>query len=528
MLILKGVSYTHPNRDLLFKDVYISLAAGDKVALIGNSGVGKSTLLKVMVGQLTPSGGTVRSGDKPYYVPQHFGQYDGLTVAEAIGIAGKLHALKAIVAGDVSTVNFDVLNDDWTIEERCHEALQQWALTGVDLTQQVHTLSGGQKTKVFLAGIAMQQPQVVLLDEPSNHLDISGRELLYEYIHSTNQTLVIVSHDRTLLNLLPAMYELNKDGIHVYGGNYDFYEMQKQNERESLLQGLKSKEKEYRKAKETERETMERQQRLDARGKRKQEKSGLPTISMNTFRNNAEKSTAKLKGVHKGKLDALSNEIDQLRNGLPGIDKMKLNFDDSGLHTGKVLAEATGINFIYDNKKVWKQPLSFAFKSGDRIVIKGNNGSGKTTLIKLLLDKLQPAEGTISRNITHAVYIDQDYSLIDNNRTVYEQAQAFNTGALAEHEIKNQLTRFLFINGYWDKPCGTLSGGERMRLCLCCLSIGVQAPDMIILDEPTNNLDIQNIEILTSAINDYAGTLIVVSHDQRFLADVAAEKSIVL
>ncbi|HEX2627791.1 MAG TPA: ATP-binding cassette domain-containing protein, partial [Chitinophagaceae bacterium] len=435
MLILSGVSYTHPNKELLFSNVDISLNAGEKAALIGNNGTGKSTLLKIIAGQLAATG-NIKIASDSYYVPQHFGQYDQMTIAEAIGVAGKLNALKEILGGNVSEVNLDILNEDWTIEERCFEAFQHWGLNNLDLAQPMHTLSGGQKTKVFLAGIQVQEPPLVLLDEPSNHLDISGRQLLYEYIQTTNHSLIVVSHDRILLNLLTVMYELSKDGIHVYGGNYDFYALQKQNENEALQQDLKSKEKAYRKAKETERETMERQQKLDARGKRKQEKSGLPTISMNTFRNNAEKSTAKMKAVHEGKLGTLSKEIDDMRKGMPGIDKMRLAFNDSNLHKGKILVSGKDVNFNYGNGNVWQHSLQFEITSGSRIAVKGDNGSGKTTLIKMILGELQPTEGIITRNINRAVYIDQDYSLVDNSRTVYEQVQQFNTSALAEHEVK--------------------------------------------------------------------------------------------
>lgn len=520
MLLLQGIAYAHPNKDVLFTDISLSLQAGDKTALIGNNGIGKSTLLKIIAGQLEPTSGTLKTETRPYYVPQHFGQYDQLLVAEAMGVADKLRALQSIMAGDPSLANFDLLNDDWTIEERCREALAHWELSGLSLDQPVHNLSGGQKTKLFLAGIQVNDPAIVLLDEPSNHLDVAGRQLLYDYIRSTRSTLVVVSHDRRLLNLLDCVVELSKQGIQLYGGNYDFYEEQKRIEEEALLQDVKSKEKELRKAKQTEREAMERQQRLDARGKKKQEKAGLPTISMNTFRNNAEKTASKLKATHASKLDGISQEIDQLRKELPDADLMRLNFDDSTLHKGKLLMSADKINFRYNDRSLWKQPLNFEIMSGDRIVIKGSNGSGKTTLVKLILGVLQPTEGVIRRNINRAIYIDQDYSLLNDRLSVFEQAQQYNTGALPEHAVKNQLNRFLFTKDFWDKPCSALSGGERMRLCLCCLSIGVQAPDLIILDEPTNNLDIRNTGILAAAIGGYRGSLLVISHDERFLEEI--------
>jgi len=528
MIILQDITYIHPNRDVLFDDLNLIVNKSDKIALIGNNGAGKSTLLQLLSGQLQTTAGSVMTSSQPYYVPQIFGQFNQHTIAEALNINHKLNALHAILNGEVTDENMDILNDDWTIEERCQEAFAHWKLDIQDLNQTLQTLSGGQKTKVFLAGINIHQPEIVLLDEPSNHLDNESREILYNYIRSTKDTLLIVSHDRVLLNLLDTICELSKRGITTYGGNYDFYTEQKQIEAEALNQALKSKEKAFRKAKETERESLERQHKLDARGKGKQEKSGVPTIFMNTLRNNAENSSSKIKGVHAEKVGSISKEMSSLRKELPAIDQMKMGFDNSALHLGKILITANGINFGYGDKVLWQAALNFQISSGERIAIEGPNGSGKSTLIKLILSGLQPQSGNMKIVSINSVYIDQDYSLIHNELSVYEQAQYFNSGVLQEHEVKIRLNRFLFDKTYWDKPCRALSGGEKMRLMLCCLTISNIAPDMIILDEPTNNLDIQNIEILTAALNEYKGTLLVVSHDSRFLMEINVERSIIL
>ena len=528
MFTLHNITYAHPNKDVLFDNITLTINRQDKIALIGNNGAGKSTLLKILAAQLQPLSGTVKADTRPYYIPQLFGQFNDYTIAQALQIEHKLQALKEILGGNVTEANMTLLDDDWGIEERCKEALSHWALDHLDLSQKMDTLSGGQKTKVFLAGIAIHRPQVVLLDEPSNHLDLQSRTILYDYIRSTSNTLVVVSHDRTLLNLLNTVYELSKKGVTVYGGNYDFYKEQKAIEAHALQEELKSTEKALRKAKEVERETMERQQKLDARGKKKQEQAGIPTIAMNTLRNNAEKSTSRIKDVHAEKVGSITRELNQMRKELPDKDKMKIGFDDSALHAGKILITAKEINYGYGSTLLWPQPLSFQLTSGQRLAIKGGNGSGKTTLIQLMLGLLQPSTGTLQRADVKAIYMDQDYSLIRDDRSVYEQAQQFNTGHLQEHEVKSRLTHFLFTKDYWDKPCAALSGGEKMRLILCCLTIDSQAPDMIILDEPTNNLDIQNTEILTEAVNEYKGTVIVVSHDTYFLEQIGVEEAMVL
>lgn len=201
-----------------------------------------------------------------------------------------------------------------------------------------------------------------------------------------------------------------------------------------------------------------------------------------------------------------------------------MNLDNSALHNGKVLVTVQDVNFGYSDQLLWKQAISFQISSGERIAFKGPNGSGKTTLIKMILGKLQPQSGTVDRADAKTIYIDQEYSLIDDRLNVYEQAQQSNSGALQEHEIKIRLNRFLFGRTDWDKSCKALSGGEKMRLILCSLTISNQAPDIIVLDEPTNNLDIQNIEILTNAINEYRGTLLLISHDEYFLKQINVER----
>ncbi|SFT16892.1 ABC-F family ATP-binding cassette domain-containing protein [Sphingobacterium wenxiniae] len=526
MLIVQNISYIHLDKTSLFNNLNFTLPTHSKTALIGQNGSGKSTLLKLIAGLYPVTTGQIHTVENPYYIPQHFGQYNTLTVAEALGIADKLHAFECILSGEMTEAYLELLDDDWTIEERCQESLQHWQLEGISLSSPMALLSGGQKTKVFLAGIEIHKPNFILLDEPSNHLDLAGRELLYDFILTTSATLFVVSHDRTLLNLLNNIYELTPTGITTYGGNYDFYCEQKEIAVNALQHRIESQEKELRKAKQKERETMERQQKLDARAKKNVGKAGLPKIVANTWRNSAERSTAKIAGVHLEKTTNISQELRALRTQQTELDKMKFAFDTSNLHFGKTLFQGEDLNYMHNTKCLWTPDLNFSIKSGERTAIQGKNGSGKTTFIRLLLGELLPARGKLYRATEQIVYIDQEYSLINDQLNIYEQAQTFNQTALQEHEVKIRLNRFLFDKDEWDKPCHALSGGERMRLALCCLNIGQIAPDMIILDEPTNNLDIQNIDILTSAIRDYTGTLLVASHDNIFLEEIGIQRHI--
>ena len=539
---IQQISYIHPDKEVLFSDLNFAISKGQKLGLVGNNGCGKSTLLQIIAGQLSPSSGVIVRPDDLYYIPQHFGQYDSLTIAQALQIERKQQALHAILSGDASNENFVILDDDWNIEERSIAALDLWGLGQFTLSYPMNLLSGGEKTRVFLAGMDIHHPSVVLMDEPTNHLDSSGRQRLYDWVEKCHSTLLVVSHDRTLLNLLPEICELEKHQINYYGGNYEFYKEQKTLMQEALQQRIEEKEKALRIARKVARETVERRDKQNVRGEKNNIKKGVPRIVLNALQGKSEKSTSKLNSTHQEKAEKLTGERNQLRSSLSPTATLKTDFNSSSLHTGKILVTAKEINFGYhpnsdssdiqDNndfkQQLWQTPISFQLKSGDRLRIEGANGSGKTTLLKLITGQLQPQKGNLTRMEFTYVYLNQEYSIIDDRNSILEQAYAFNNRNLPEHEIKIILNRYLFPASEWDKSCRKLSGGEKMRLAFCCLMISNNTPDMFILDEPTNNLDIQSIEIITATIKNYTGTVIAISHDDYFIQEIGIEQRILL
>lgn len=527
-IIIKDLSYTHTDKEVLFSNLNLIINSGEKTALTGNNGCGKSTLMRILAGEASPGTGSVHCSGHLYYVPQHFGQYDDRTVAQVLGIDRKLTALHAILNGDAAEEHFARLDDDWNIEERTQAVLHAWHLDGISLLRPLEGLSGGEKTRLFLAGMELKEPDTLLLDEPTNHLDTAGRKRLYDFVHRTSATVLVISHDRTLLNLLPAICELSRNGLACYGGNYDFYKEQKEVHRNALQQQLEEKEKTLRLARKTAREMEERKARQNTRGEKASIKKGIPRILLGGLKNHAENSSSKLSNVHAEKTDKIQQEITNLKGSLPQTNKLKTDFNASALHIGKILVTAQNINFHYpdSNTNLWTVPLSFQLRSGNRFCIKGDNGSGKTTLLKLITGELTPTGGTIERADFTYIYLDQEYSLIQNEYTVSEQAEAFNLRHLPEHETKTILNRYLFPQDVWNKPCSKLSGGEKMRLAFCCLMIADNTPDLFILDEPTNNLDIESIEIITATIRNYQGTVLAVSHDRDFLKETGIEQEI--
>ena len=194
---VQQITYIHPDKEVLFRNLSFTVGKGRQLALIGNNGCGKSTLLQIMAGKLQPSSGNVLRPDDLYYVPQHFGQYDEMSIAQALGIDRKQKALHEILNGNASIDHFNILDDDWNIEEKALAALNGWGLGNRSLSESMHTLSGGEKTRVFLAGLELQEPPAVLMDEPTNGLDIPGKSQFRKFIASgmtDDKTILISTH----------------------------------------------------------------------------------------------------------------------------------------------------------------------------------------------------------------------------------------------------------------------------------------------------------------------------------------------
>ena len=566
---------------VLYNDVNMKFINGNIYGVIGANGAGKSTFLKAISGELEPTKGSVvlGPGERLSVLSQDHFKWDEYTVMDTV-MMGHTALWNIMKQREELYAKTDFTDEDGLkvseLEEKFAE-LDGWnaesdaasLLSGLGIKEDKHymlmgELSGKEKVRVMLAQALYGNPDNLLLDEPTNDLDMDTVTWLEEYLSNFEHTVLVVSHDRTLLNLLPEICELEKHQINYYGGNYEFYKEQKTLMQEALQQRIEEKEKALRIARKVARETAERRDKQNVRGEKSNIRKGVPRIVLNALQGKSEKSTSKLTGVHQEKAEKLTNERNQLRGSLSPTAALKTDFNSSSLHTGKILVTAKEINFSYHSNSVnndiltnneinssdtgylpnpnsndiqensiskqqlWQAPVSFQLKSGDRLRIEGANGSGKTTLLKLITGQLQPQEGTLTRTDFSYVYLNQEYSIIDDRNSILEQAYAFNSRNLPEHEIKIILNRYLFPASEWDKSCRKLSGGEKMRLAFCCLMISNNTPDMFILDEPTNNLDIQSIEIITATIKNYAGTVIAISHDNYFIQEIGVEQCILL
>lgn len=525
-IVVSDISYHYLNQSPLFEHINFSVPSNRKVSVIGNNGTGKSTLLKLLSGELNVSSGAVYCSSQPYYIPQQIGVV-GQRISQALNVEEKINALHAICNGSIEPIHYEQLADDWEIESRCRLALDDWGLGNIELNSSTELLSGGEITKLFLAGVSVHTPEIILLDEPTNHLDLTSRQKLYDFINSCKATVVVVSHDATLLNQLDTTYELTEKGVRLYGGNYAFYEQQKEIEESTLSEHISSEESSLRSARRKASEVKERQNRRMSRGDKST--SGIPRIVLGALQAKGENTGAKLKEKHSAIITDSQQKLAELRQKQRMKSDFKIDFESAELHEGKLLIAVVDMNFGYSPDKLfWETPLTMEIRSGERIHIMGDNGVGKTTLIKLLTGELSPSKGEVRKSDFSYIRIAQEYSEVAKDITVLELAQSYNRNNLLEYELKLRLNRALFAKEAWGKSCLTLSGGERMRLYLCCLMIFNNAPELFILDEPTNNLDLSSLRILTNTVKSYRGTLLVISHDQNFIDEIGITRNVSL
>jgi ATPase subunit of ABC transporter with duplicated ATPase domains len=526
-VIIRSLSYIHPDNAELFHDLNLILNNGDKAALVGINGAGKSTLLRIISGKLQPTAGEIITAEQPWYVPQHLGDYNTWSVAKALGADAKLNALQAILAGDTDVQHFMALGDNWDIENKVKQALEKWGLSHLHENRLLGSLSGGQKTKVFLAAMDMNSPALILLDEPSNHLDKITRMKLYHMIMQSKSTMLIVSHDRSLLNLMTKILELNEKGIEAYGGNFDFYQRKKMEKVHALRARLNAQSKALRESEKKAEDMGRLRAQQELKGRSVGLSNSIPRIIAGGLKNKAERSTARMLNAHEEKIASLRHGIEATKTQIEEYELLKFDIKTPELTPGELLIDMVDVNFKYTDSTLWHN-LSFQIRSGDRVQIEGDNGSGKTTLLKIITRELQPFTGSYESTDFSYFYLDQDYSAIDPTLTIYQQIESYNKYGLDEYELKQLLVYSQFNPEYFDRKCAGLSGGEKMKLSLSCLLVSNQAPDVLILDEPTNNLDVQSLGVLTLAVKNFEGTLLVISHDEYFVNEIGIDYSISL
>lgn len=487
------VSKTFSDR-WLFKDISIGISQGEKFALVGNNGVGKSTLLKILTGEIKPDGGkvSIREGIRAGFLTQQPRVDDDLTVkdvlfSDANEIARTVKEYEECIHNaDTSPERMQAILEKmeelkaWDYEAKVNEIIGKLGVP--DMDKKFGELSGGQRKRIFLAQLLLLEPDLIIMDEPTNHLDLSAIEWLENYLSGQNITLIMVTHDRYFLdNVATEIIEIDRGQLYRYKGNYAYF-LEKKSEREEILKSEVAKAKNLLKK---ELEWMRRQPK--ARG---------------------TKAKYRIEAFH----DLKEKASQDLRR-----DKMELDIQESR-QGGKIL-EVHGISKSFGDLKI-VDDFSYVFKKRDRIGVVGRNGVGKSTFLDMLTGKEKPDGGEIISGVTtkFGYFTQESVSLNPNNRLIEEVKEIAEFITLSDG---SQVSASKFLDSFLFPPekqynyIEKLSGGEKKRLQL--LKLLVTNPNFLILDEPTNDFDIESLNVLEDFLDKFTGCLLLVSHDRYFM-----------
>ncbi|MEU4041069.1 ABC-F family ATP-binding cassette domain-containing protein [Streptomyces antibioticus] len=516
-----SLAFSWPDGTPVFEDLDVSFGPG-RTGLVGVNGSGKSTLLKLIAGRLTPSDGSVRVAGEVGHLPQNVALDTALRVDEALGIAARRAALHAIEAGDVSEEHFETVGDDWDVEERALATLGELGLGHIGLDRTIGEVSGGESVLLRLAALLLRRPDVLLLDEPTNNLDLYARRRLYAAVAAWPGVLVVVSHDRELLDLVDQIADLRSGGITWYGGNFSAYEEALATEQEAAERMVRVAEADLRKQK---RELVDAQVKLARRkryGQKMWDQKREPKIVMGARKRAAQESAGKHRILHEERLAEARARLDDAVDSVRDDDVIRVDLPYTAVPPGRGVLSLRDLELAYGARVAGGLDLH----GPERVALIGRNGAGKTTLLRTIAGELAPVSGEAHTHVPLR-FLPQRLDVLDGELTVAENVARFAPDA-TPNRIRARLARFLFRGARADQKAGTLSGGERFRAALAALMLAEPAPQLLMLDEPTNNLDMASVRQLTTALESYEGALIVASHDLPFLESLGVTRWLLL
>jgi ATPase subunit of ABC transporter with duplicated ATPase domains len=516
------LAWSTPDGHSVLSNLTLSFAQ-ERTGIIGRNGVGKTSLLKLLAGEREPRAGKVVVSGTLAMLRQIVRVEPDDNIADLFGVADALHILRRAEAG-MATAD-EMAGVDWMLEARIAAAL---ARVGLDATPgtRLAVLSGGQRTRAAMAAAILNEPDFLLLDEPSNNLDAEGRHALLDLIGSWRKGAIIVSHDRALLDRMDAIVELTTLGATRYGGNWSRYREQKAVELAAARHDIEVAERQVGAAARAAQIAVERKRRRDATGRRNAGRGGIPRILIGARQERAENSggsNARLAD----RLRAEASEAARIAHSrVETLETMVVALAPTGLTANRVVLALDRVTAGYDPAASVARDLSFTITGPERLAITGPNGSGKTTLLQVVAGLIPPLSGHVMRNTPFAM-LDQSVSILDPGLSIVENFRSLNPGA-DDQTCRAALARFRFRADAALQRVGTLSGGETLRAGLACILGSPVPPPFLILDEPTNHLDLDSIATMEAGLCGFDGALMVASHDAVFLQAIGITRHISL
>jgi len=518
---LDGLSYSTPDGRRLLDD--LTLAFGpERTGLVGRNGVGKTTLIRLILGELTPAAGAVAIQGRIGVLRQMVEPPPGARAADLMGLGEPLSRLARLEAGVGDEA--DLVEADWTLSSRLDAALVRVGLAGLDPLRPAASLSGGEATRAALAGLLVQAPDLLILDEPTNNLDAEARALVADVLAQWRGGAIVVSHDRELLRQTDRIVELSSLGARLYGGNYDLYAERKAQEEVAAEQALDSAARDLARAGRDAQAERERKARRDAGGRRFAARGSEPKILLGARAEQAENSGGRQNLLAERRREALSARLAEAQGAVEQVRRLGFDLPSCGLAAGRRVLTLEGIDYSLPDGRRLFDGLSLEITGPERVAIAGPNGSGKTTLLKLAAGEIAPQAG-VARLWVPAAVFDQQTAMLRPDETLLDAFLRLNPAADA-NAAHAALARFLFRNTAAERRVDSLSGGERLRAALACVLMAKTPPQLLILDEPSNHLDLDSLAAVEVALRDYDGGLLIVSHDRDFLAGVGVQREI--
>ncbi|HFT7664696.1 TPA: ABC-F family ATP-binding cassette domain-containing protein [Serratia marcescens] len=482
-----------------------------RCGLVGRNGVGKTQLLRLIAGRDRPGNGHVESHAALAYVAQQPEIAADTTLAQLLGYGEVFAALARLEQGQPLADDIDRLEGRWDLNDRLQNAFVAAGLPAFDPLRSASSLSGGERMRAALCGALLGEADFLLLDEPTNHLDSVGRAWLYQQLDQWRGGLLIASHDRQLLARMARIVELTPGALRSYGGNYDDYRRQRDTEQQAARADLEHAREERRRTRARQQKEHDMSQRRSAQTLRVVDTLNIASFERVAYKSAAKESLGTLRKQHQDQRDSLDAAVREAYQRVEEEQPVLLALPGSEVSANKQVLVLERLQLPF----VSAPPLDLRIDGPMRVALTGPNGCGKSTLLKTVLGQLTALSGHCHCPLSTA-YLDQTLSQLDPNLSVMEHL-GLQDSPLAEGALRTRLAQLQLGADRIALPLGSLSGGERLKAALACALWRQQPAQLLLLDEPTNHLDLASSLAIETALADFPGAMLVVSHDEDFL-----------